>query len=79
MTWIFLALLAGSSVLGVAAWARASKRKVDAQAAARRANNRLDIDERDLLAKLRRGQNRADERSDGETEDKSENKSGPES
>ena len=65
MTWILIALLAGSAVLAVAAWARASKRKVDAEASARRANNRVDIEERELLAKLRQRQG------GGEAEDKS--------
>ena len=77
MTWIFLALLAGSAVLGVAAWARASKRKVDAQAAARRANNRLDIEERELLARLGERQDKNGGGSEGKSG--SEDKSGAES
>lgn len=44
--------LGGMAAIAVAAWARRSRKRVDAQTEARRAQNRLDIQERELLAKL---------------------------
>lgn len=53
MIWFFVLGLGGMAALGVAGWARRSKKRVDAQADERRAKNQLDIQERELLAKLR--------------------------
>jgi len=56
MIWFFVLLLAGMAAIAVAAWARRSRKRVDEQADARRAQNQLDIKERELLAKLRERQ-----------------------
>jgi hypothetical protein len=53
MIWFFVVGLGGMAAIAVAAWARRSRKRVDAQAEARRAQNQLDIEERELLAKLR--------------------------
>jgi len=53
MFWFFLLGLGGMVALGVAGWARASRRRTDAAVAERREQSRLDIQERELLAKLR--------------------------
>lgn len=53
MIWFFVLLLGGMGAIAVAAWARRSRKRVDGQAEARRAQNQLDIQERELLAKLR--------------------------
>lgn len=56
MIWFFVVGLGGMAATAVAAWARRSRKRVDAQAKARRAQNQLDIEERELLAKLRERQ-----------------------
>lgn len=56
MIWFFVLGLGGMAVVAVAAWARRSRKRVDAQLEARRAENRLDIQERELLARLRERQ-----------------------
>ena len=53
MIWLVLAGFAGVAVVGVSAWARAERRKVDAEGAARREKSQLDNEEARLLAKLR--------------------------
>lgn len=53
MIWLFVAVLGGFAVVSVAAWARASHRKVEADAQARREQARLKAEEAQLLAKLR--------------------------
>jgi len=61
MIWIFLGLLAGTAVVGVSAWARRSRSRVDAEGEARRERNRLDIEERELLAKLHSREERGED------------------
>jgi hypothetical protein len=61
MIWIFWGLLAGAAVMGVSAWARRSRKRVDAEGEARREANRLDIEERALLAKLRAREERGED------------------
>lgn len=53
MIWIFLCGLGGMAAIAVAAWARASLRRVDAEESARRAQKLLDLEEQRLLEKLR--------------------------
>jgi len=60
MIWLFLGVLGGLAVVGVAGWARGERKKVEAEAARRREQARLKVEEAQLLAKL---QSRA---SDGE-------------
>lgn len=60
MIWFFVLGLGGMAALGVAAWARRSKKRVDAQNDARRAQNQMDLQERELLAKLRAQQSKAE-------------------
>ncbi|WP_395644961.1 hypothetical protein [Terricaulis sp.] len=54
MIWILLAGLSGTVVVAVAAWARASRRRVEAAEKLRRERHRLDLDEEALLARLKR-------------------------
>lgn len=54
MIWLFLGGLGGLAVVGVAAWARAERKKVEAEAAQRRERARLQQEEAQLLAKMRR-------------------------
>jgi hypothetical protein len=51
--WIILAGFAGVAVVGVSAWARGERKKVDAEGAALRERSQLDIEESRLLDKLR--------------------------
>lgn len=53
MLWLILAGLSGTVVVGVAAWARGERKKVEAEAAARKERARLQAEEAQLLAKLR--------------------------
>jgi hypothetical protein len=53
MIWLFLGGLGGLAVVGVAAWARAERKKVEAETAQRRERARLQAEEAQLLAKLR--------------------------
>ena len=53
MIWLFVVGLGGMAALGVAAWARRSRKRVDAEVEARREKGRLDIEEQQLLSKLR--------------------------
>jgi hypothetical protein len=53
MIWLFLGGLGGLAVVGVAAWARAERKKVEAEAAQRRERAQLQAEEAQLLAKLR--------------------------
>jgi hypothetical protein len=53
MIWLFLGGLGGLAMVGVAAWARGERRKVEAEAAQRRESARLKAEEAQLLAKLR--------------------------
>lgn len=55
MIWLILAGLSGTVVVGVAAWARGERKKVEAEAAARKERGRLQAEEAQLLAKLRQG------------------------
>jgi hypothetical protein len=59
MIWLFLGGLGGLAVVGVAAWARGERKKVEAETAARKERTRLAVEEAQLLAKLR------DKNSDG--------------
>ncbi|MEZ6024228.1 MAG: hypothetical protein R3C16_12645 [Hyphomonadaceae bacterium] len=63
MIWFFVLGLGGMAAIAVAAWARRSRKRVDAEVEARREQNRLDIQERELLAKLRA---RQQDKQDGE-------------
>ena len=54
MLWLVLAGLSGTVVVGVAAWARGERRKVEAEAAQRRERARLQTEEAQLLATLQR-------------------------
>lgn len=54
MLWILLGGFGGLAVVSVAAWARASRRKAEADEIARRSRHRLDLDEEVLLARLKR-------------------------
>jgi hypothetical protein len=53
MLWLILAGLSGTVVVGVAAWARGERKKVEAEAAARKERGRLQTEEAQLLARLR--------------------------
>ena len=53
MIWLILAGFAGVVVVGVSAWARGERKKVDAEGAARRERSQLDTEESRLLDKLR--------------------------
>jgi hypothetical protein len=53
MIWIIMAGFAGVAVVGVSAWARGERKKVDAEGEARRQRGQMDIEEARLLAKLR--------------------------
>ena len=52
MAWLLLGMLGGLAVTGVAAWARRSRRRAEAEDAARRARSQLQADEKLLLARL---------------------------
>jgi hypothetical protein len=54
MLWLVLAGLSGTVVVGVAAWARGERKKVETETAARRERARLQAEEAQLLAKLQR-------------------------
>lgn len=54
MVWLIIAAFAGVAVVGVSAWARSERRKVDAEGEARRAASQMDAEEARLLEKLRR-------------------------
>ena len=54
MIWLIMAGFAGVAVVGVSAWARGERKKVDAEGAARRAQSQMDAEEARLLDKLRR-------------------------
>ena len=54
MLWLILAGLSGTVVVGVAAWARGERKKVEREAAERRERARLKTEEAHLLAKLQR-------------------------
>jgi hypothetical protein len=51
--WLILAGFAGVAAVGVSAWARGERKKVDAEGEARRAQSQMDTEEARLLAKLR--------------------------
>ena len=53
MVWLVLAGLSGTVVVGVAAWARGERKKVEREAAERRERARLQAEEAQLLARLR--------------------------
>lgn len=53
LIWLIVAAFAGIAVVGVSAWARSERQKADAEGAARRERNQLDLEEAKLLAKLR--------------------------
>lgn len=53
MIWLFLGGLGGLAVVGVAAWARGERKKVEAEDARRRERARLQREEAQLLAKLK--------------------------
>ena len=53
MVWLVLAGLSGTVVVGVAAWARSERKKVEREAAERRERARLQAEEAQLLARLR--------------------------
>ncbi|MGE0663584.1 MAG: hypothetical protein AB7H66_04805 [Hyphomonadaceae bacterium] len=53
MIWLFLGALGGLAVVGVAAWARGERRKVERETAERRERARLKSEEAQLLAKLK--------------------------
>ena len=53
MLWLILAGLSGTAVVGVAAWARSERQKVEREAAERRERGRLKAEEAQLLARLR--------------------------
>ncbi len=54
MIWLVIAAFVGVAVVGVSAWARGERHKVDAEGAARRERNQLELEEARLLEKLRR-------------------------
>lgn len=55
--WLMIfGAVAGLAVVGVAAWARASHRRVEAEKTERREKARLQLEEATLLARLRREQ-----------------------
>ncbi|ANP47090.1 hypothetical protein [Candidatus Viadribacter manganicus] len=53
MTWLFVGVLGGLAVVGVAGWARGERKKVEAEADQRRERARLQAEEAQLLARLR--------------------------
>lgn len=53
MIWLFVGIIGGLAVVGVAGWARGERKKVEAEAAARKERARLQAEEAQLLAKLR--------------------------
>lgn len=53
MVWLILAGLSGTVVVGVAAWARGERKKVEREATERRERARLQAEEAQLLARLR--------------------------
>lgn len=53
MLWLIFAGLSGTVVVAVAAWARGERKKVEAEAAARKERGRLQAEEAQLLARLR--------------------------
>lgn len=53
MIWLFVGVIGGLAVVGVAGWARGERKKVEAEAAARKERARLQAEEAQLLAKLR--------------------------
>lgn len=53
MIWLVLAAFSGMAVVGVSAWARSERRKVDAEGVQRREQARLQQEEAHLLNKLR--------------------------
>lgn len=53
MVWLVLAGLSGTVVVGVAAWARGERKKVEREATERRERARLQAEEAQLLARLR--------------------------
>lgn len=53
MIWLFVGIIGGLAVVGVAGWARGERKKVEAEAAARKERARLKAAEAQLLAKLR--------------------------
>lgn len=53
MTWLFLGVIGGLAVVGVAGWARGERKKVEREAADRRERGRLQAEEAQLLARLR--------------------------
>ena len=52
MIWLFVGVIGGLAVVGVAGWARGERKKVEAEAAARKERGRLQAEEAQLLAKL---------------------------
>lgn len=54
MAWLIFAMLSGLAVTGVSAWARSSRKRAEAEDAARRAKSQLNSDEAMLLARLNR-------------------------
>lgn len=54
MIWLVLGGLGGLAVVGVAAWARGERKKVEAETRARKERARLAVEEAQLLAKLKR-------------------------
>lgn len=53
MIWLFVGVIGGLAVVAVAGWARGERKKVEAEAAARKERGRLQTEEAQLLAKLR--------------------------
>jgi hypothetical protein len=53
MIWLFVGVIGGLAVVGVAGWARGERKKVEAEAAARRERARLQAEEAQLLARLK--------------------------
>ncbi|MGD9966843.1 MAG: hypothetical protein AB7T59_10005 [Hyphomonadaceae bacterium] len=53
MIWLFLGLFAGLAAVGVAAWARGERRKVERESAERKERARLKAEEAQLLARLK--------------------------
>ncbi|MEQ1492101.1 MAG: hypothetical protein ABL932_16275, partial [Terricaulis sp.] len=54
LLWLMVAGVSGTGVVGVAAWARGERKKVETEAAQRRERARLQTEEAQLLAKLNR-------------------------
>jgi hypothetical protein len=53
MIWLIFAGLSGTLVVGVAAWARGERMKVEAEVRARKERARLQAEEAQLLARLK--------------------------